>query len=61
MEKLEEDLGIKGEDTTDDGRFSVEIVRCMGACGLGPVVRVNEDIYARVKPDQMKEVLAKYE
>jgi NADH:ubiquinone oxidoreductase subunit E len=33
----------------------------MGACGLGPVVRVNEDIYARVKPDQMKEVLDKYE
>ena len=61
MEKLEEDLGIRGEDTTDDGRFSVEIVRCMGACGLGPVVRVNEDIYARVKPDRMKEVLDKYE
>ena len=61
MEKLEEDLEIRGEDTTDDGRFSVEIVRCMGACGLGPVVRVNEDIYARVKPDRMKEVLDGYE
>ena len=61
MEKLEEDLGISGEDTTDDGRFSVEIVRCMGACGLGPVVKVNEDIYARVKPDGMKEILDKYE
>jgi NADH:ubiquinone oxidoreductase subunit E len=61
MEKLGEDLGVKGEDTTDDGRFSVEIVRCMGACGLGPVVRVNEDIYARVKSDQIKVILDKYE
>lgn len=61
MEKLEEDLGIKGEDTTDDGKFSVEIVRCMGACGLGPVIKINEDIYARVKPDQLREMLNKYE
>lgn len=61
MEKLEDELGIKGEDTTDDRRFSVEVVRCMGACGLGPVVRVNEDIYARVKPDRIMEVLDKYE
>lgn len=61
MEKLEEDLGTKGEDTTDDGRFSVEIVRCMGACGLGPIISVNEDIHARVKSDQLKKILDKYE
>ncbi len=61
IDKLGQELGIRGEDTTADGKFSVEIVRCMGACGLGPVMRVNDDIYARLKPDRIKEILAKYE
>ena len=59
MEKLEEDLGIKEKTLPMTEIFGR--VRCMGACGLGPVVRVNEDIYARVKSDQMKDILDKYE
>ncbi len=61
IERIEGDLGIEGEDTTSDGKFSVEIVRCMGACGLGPVIRVNDDVYARLKPDRVKDILGRYE
>lgn len=61
LEKLVEELGIEPGDTTDDGRFSLEVVRCMGACGLGPVMRIDDDIYARLKPDRIPEILAKYE
>ncbi|MGE5587491.1 MAG: NADH-quinone oxidoreductase subunit NuoE [Clostridia bacterium] len=61
LNRLEQDLGIRAKDTTSDGKFSMEVVRCMGACGLGPVVRVDDDIYARLKPDRLKEILAKYE
>ncbi|NPV80457.1 MAG: NADH-quinone oxidoreductase subunit NuoE [Firmicutes bacterium] len=60
LEKLEETLGIRAGDTTDDGRFSVEVVRCMGACGLGPVMRIDDDIYARLKPDRVPGILEKY-
>ncbi|NPV52113.1 MAG: NADH-quinone oxidoreductase subunit NuoE [Firmicutes bacterium] len=61
LEKLEDTLGIKEGDTTSDGKFSIEVVRCMGACGLGPVIRVDDDIYARLKPDKVPEILKKYE
>ncbi|HHY47067.1 MAG TPA: NADH-quinone oxidoreductase subunit NuoE [Firmicutes bacterium] len=61
LQKLEETLGIKAGDTTDDGRFSIEVVRCMGACGLGPVMRIDDDIYARLKPDKIPSILEKYE
>ena len=61
LKKLEQDLGIRAKDTTSDGKFSMEVVRCMGACGLGPVVRVDDDIYARMKPDKLKDILAKYD
>ncbi|HHV61934.1 MAG TPA: NADH-quinone oxidoreductase subunit NuoE [Firmicutes bacterium] len=61
LEKLEDTLGITEGDTTSDGRFSIEVVRCMGACGLGPVIRVDDDIYARLKPDRVPEILKKYD
>lgn len=61
IEELAHDLGIRGEDTTSDGKFSVEIVRCMGACGLGPVIRVDDDVYARLKPDRVEGILSRYQ
>lgn len=60
LQNLEEKFHLKPGDTSDDGRFSLEVVRCVGACGLGPVVLVDEDVYARVNPARMDEVLAKY-
>jgi NADH-quinone oxidoreductase subunit E len=51
LESLERELGIKAGETTPDGMFSLEAVRCLGACALGPVVVVNEEPYAHTTPD----------
>ncbi len=60
MEKLEEELGISGEGVTDDGKFSLEATRCIGACGLAPVLTVGEDVYGRLTPDDIHGIIAKY-
>lgn len=60
QQKLEEVLGIEPGDTTDDGLFSLELVRCLGACGLGPVMMINEETYARLKPDDIPGIIEKY-
>jgi len=52
LESLERELGIKVGETTPDGEFSLEAVRCLGACALGPVVVVNEEPYAHTTPDR---------
>ena len=60
MEKLEEELGISGDCVTDDGKFSLEATRCIGACGLAPVLTVGEDVYGRLTPDDIPGIIAKY-
>lgn len=60
LAKIQEELGIGAGDTTDDGEFSLEVVRCMGACGLGPVITVNDEIFARLKPDKIPEIIRRY-
>ena len=60
LEKFEHELGIGVSGTTDDRNFSLEINRCVGACGLAPVVTVGPDIYRRVKVDKIPEIIAKY-
>ena len=52
LESLERELGIKAGETTPDGKFSLEAVRCLGACALGPVVVINEEPYAHTTPDR---------
>jgi len=59
-EALEKQFGIKQGETTADRMFTLESVRCLGACGLGPVVVVDEDIHGRLKPGKVKEVLSQY-
>ena len=59
-EKLQEKLGIKGGECTPDGKFSLEACRCIGACGLAPVLTVNEDVYGRLTVDDVEGILAKY-
>lgn len=54
-------LGVGSGECTLDGKFSVEECRCVGACGLAPVFMVNEDVYGRVTPEEVKDILAKYE
>ena len=62
MEKLEEALGIESGEITQDGKFSLDDCRCVGACGLAPVVTINDDVYGRLtgKPEEITEILAKY-
>ena len=57
---LEKQFGIKQGETTADRMFTLESVRCLGACGLGPVVVVDEDVHGRLKPGKVKEVLSQY-
>lgn len=60
LERLERELAIEAGGTTGDGAFSLDVVRCLGACGLGPVMTVNEDVHARLKADRMPAVLQAY-
>ena len=60
LEKFEQELGIGVNDTTEDRQFSLEVNRCVGACGLAPVVTVGPDIYRRVKLDKIPEIIKKY-
>lgn len=59
-DKISEELGIGEGECTADRKFSLESCRCVGACGLAPVMLVNDDVYSRMTPGQVKEVLAKY-
>ena len=58
---LMEKLGIAGGECTADGKFSLEACRCIGACGLAPVLTVNDDVYGRLTVDDLDGILAKYE
>jgi NADP-reducing hydrogenase subunit HndA len=58
--KLSEKLGIKSGECTSDGKFSLEACRCIGACGLAPVLTVNEDVYGRLTVDDVQGILDKY-
>lgn len=62
LEKLENKLGIKNGECTQDGEFSLDATRCIGACGLAPVFTVNDDVYGRIKDDgsELDDILAKY-
>ena len=59
-ETLQKELGINEGETTPDRMFTLETVRCLGACGLGPVVVVDEDLHGRVKSSKVKEMLIQY-
>ncbi|MBE5961026.1 MAG: NAD(P)H-dependent oxidoreductase subunit E [Lachnospiraceae bacterium] len=58
--ELMDKLGITSGECTPDGRFSLEACRCIGACGLAPVMTVNDDVYGRLTIDDIDEILAKY-
>lgn len=60
LDKISEVLGIEADECTPDGKFSLCACRCIGACGLAPVMTVNDDVYGKVTPDQVEEILAKY-
>jgi len=60
-ERIKVALDLGGQKTTADQRFTLESVRCIGCCSLGPVVKINEDMHARLAPDAVNKVLDQYE
>ncbi len=60
MNKFSELLGIGAEECTADGKFSLTACRCIGACGLAPVLTVNDDVYGRLVVDDVQGILDKY-
>lgn len=60
LEGLEKKLGIKCGECTPDGVFSLDSCRCVGACGLAPVMMIDDDVYGRMTVDQIDSILAKY-
>ncbi len=60
IDKVEENLNIKAGETTQDMKFTLERVNCLGCCALGPVIVVDNDYYGKVAPTKVKEVLQNY-
>ncbi len=60
LERFSKELGIEVGETTEDGRFSLAALRCIGACGLAPVITINDDVYGRLTPDEVPGILDKY-
>lgn len=60
VKKLQDELGIKPGEITEDRKFSIEGTRCIGACGLAPVITVNDEVHGRLNADQLGQILDKY-
>ena len=60
LDEFKKDLNIEVGETTPDGKFSLSCLRCVGACGLAPVVTVGDKVYGRVAPEGVKEILEEY-
>lgn len=61
LEQIQENLCICDGETTEDMRFTLESVRCIGCCSLGPVVKINEDMHGRIATDKIDKILKQYE
>lgn len=61
LDKVSEHVGIKSGECTADGKYSIEACRCIGACGLAPVMTINEDVYGRLTMDEITDILKKYD
>ena len=60
-ERIQEELGICDGQTSADMRYTLESVRCIGCCSLGPVIKVNEDMHGRIGSEEVGEILGRYE
>ncbi len=60
LEAFERKLGIKSGEVTEDGKFSIESLRCLGACGLAPVVTINDKVYGQVQVEKIESILEHY-
>ena len=60
LEALQKELGIKSGETTPDLEFTLETVACIGACGLAPVIMINDDVHGRIGPQDVQAILSSY-
>ena len=60
IREIKDILGIDVGETTEDQKFTLEVMRCMGACGLAPAIKINEDVYKQVNPDKIESIIEKY-
>lgn len=60
IKELEALIGITSGEVTEDGEFSIRSVRCIGCCGLAPVLTVDGEVFGNLKPDDLAEIVAKY-
>ena len=60
LDKICENLGVEAGECTDDGKFSVEACRCIGACGLAPVMTINDEVFGKLTADDVDGILANY-
>lgn len=60
LAEVENKLGIKSGECTADGMFSIDSCRCVGACGLAPVMMIDDDVYGKMTPDQVDKIIDKY-
>ena len=60
LETMRKELGIEVGETSADGVFSLEVARCFGACGLAPAMCIDDEVYKRVRPARIREILASY-
>jgi NADH:ubiquinone oxidoreductase subunit E len=60
IKTLKRDFNLESGGITPDGKFSLETVRCLGCCGLSPVIAIRENVHRKVKPSQMKDILSSY-
>lgn len=60
LDKLKSELKVDSGETTEDGKFTLEATRCLGCCGLAPVIMINEDVYGKLTPDDIPDILKKY-
>lgn len=60
LDKFSELLGIKAGQTTEDGLFTLDVLRCIGACAIAPAVSINGKVYPQVKVDNVKQIIAEY-
>jgi NADH:ubiquinone oxidoreductase subunit E len=60
LEAIKKRLGIDVGQTTEDRQFSLEVARCFGACGLAPVITIDEEVHHRVKANRVEDILARY-
>ena len=61
LDRITQEIGVAAGETSADGYYSVDATRCIGACGLAPVLTIGEDVYGRLEPSMLPDIIKKYQ